>query len=138
MMNKELLEIKSNFLIFENQLDKFEYLIELGKSCKGLALEEKNQNNLIIGCASQSWVVCNENNNFFFIDVDSEAHIVRGLLSILKTAISGLSKDEILDLDGINILNEIGLNNYITSQRMNGFISALNKVQNAVKKYDKN
>ena len=137
-MNKELLEIKSNFLIFENQLDKFEYLIELGKSCKGLALEEKNQNNLIIGCASQSWVVCNENNNFFFIDVDSEAHIVRGLLSILKTAISGLSKAEILNLDGINILNEIGLNNYITSQRMNGFISALNKVQNAVKKYDKN
>lgn len=138
MMNKELLEIKSNFLIFENQLDKFEYLIELGKSCKGLALEEKNQNNLIIGCASQSWVVCNENNKLFFIDVDSEAHIVRGLLSILKTAISGLSKAEILNLDGINILNEIGLNNYITSQRMNGFISALNKVQNLVKKYDKN
>tara|TARA_B000000475_G_C15863975_1_gene393415 strand:+ start:231 stop:638 length:408 start_codon:yes stop_codon:yes gene_type:complete len=135
-MNEKLLEIKSNFLLFENQLDKFEYLIELGKTCKGLNSDEKNENNQILGCASQSWVICKEYNKRFFIDVDSEAHIVRGLLSILKVSIDGLSKNQILDIDALKILNEIGLNNQITSQRMNGFISALKNVKEVVNKYD--
>jgi len=134
MINTELNEIKNNFLLFNNQLDKFEYLIEIGKSCEGINDEDKIGKNQIIGCASQSWVVCNKKNNQFFISVDSEAHIVRGLLSILQIAINGLSKKDIIDLNGINILNEIGLGNSITSQRMNGFLSALSTVKTLINK----
>tara|TARA_B100001113_G_scaffold174481_1_gene142987 strand:- start:248 stop:658 length:411 start_codon:yes stop_codon:yes gene_type:complete len=136
MLNTELNEIKNNFLLFDDQLDKFEYLIDIGKSCKGMKDEDKIERNQIIGCASQSWVVCNKKNNQFFIDVDSEAHIVRGLLSILQAAMQGLSKENIIDLDGEKILNEIGLGNSITSQRMNGFLSALSTIKQLVKQYD--
>ena len=136
MLNTDLNEIKNNFLLFDTQLDKFEYLIDIGKSCKGMKDENKIEKNQIIGCASQSWVVCNKKNNQFFIDVDSEAHIVRGLLNILQVSIKGLSKEQIINLDGLNILNEIGLGNSITSQRMNGFISALSTIKELVQKYE--
>ena len=81
-MNTDLEEIKNNFLLFDNQLDKFEYLIEIGKDNKGISNNLKIDKNLIIGCASRSWVICHKKGNLFFIEIDSEAHIVRGLLSI--------------------------------------------------------
>ena len=128
-MDTQLKEIKSNFLLFDNQLDKFEYLIELGKDNKGLSDNHKIDQNLIIGCASKTWVICFEKDNLFFIKIDSEAHIVRGLLSILQIAINGKTNTEIMDLNGIKILSDIGLGNSITSQRMNGFLSALKTIK---------
>ena len=136
MMELEMQEIKNNFTLFDNQLDKFEYLIELGKTNKGLTDDNKIEQNLIIGCASQSWLICSQKNNLFYINIDSEAHIVRGLLSILQLAINGKSKSKIIDIDGMNILKEIGLGNSITSQRMNGFLSALSTVKSLVNRYE--
>ena len=137
-MNTDLEEIKNNFLLFDNQLDKFEYLIEIGKGNNGMANDLKIDKNLIIGCASRSWVVCYKKENLFFIEIDSEAHIVRGLLSLLQHAVNNKNNSEIINLDGNQILREIGLENNITSQRMNGFLSALNTVKSLVAKYEKN
>ena len=105
MNNLTLEEIKENFQLFENQLDKFEYLIELGKNNVGLDSYNKIEKNLIIGCASRSWVICNKENQSFYID-------------------------------GKKVLTKVGLGNTITSQRMNGFLSALDKVKEIVKYYD--
>jgi len=137
-MNKALEEIKNNFLLFDNQLDKFEYLIEIGKNNRGVSDNFKVDKNLIIGCASRSWVVCHKKEDLFFIDVDSEAHIVRGLLSILQHAINKKNSSEIINLNGNQILKEIGLENNITSQRMNGFLSALSTVKSLINQYEKN
>tara|TARA_Y100000588_G_C13680273_1_gene680040 strand:- start:186 stop:599 length:414 start_codon:yes stop_codon:yes gene_type:complete len=137
-MNTDLEEIKNNFLLFDNQLDKFEYLIEIGKGNNGMANDLKIDKNLIIGCASRSWVICYKKENLFFIEIDSEAHIVRGLLSLLQHAVNNKNNSEIINLDGNQILREIGLENNITSQRMNGFLSALNTVKSLVAKYEKN
>jgi cysteine desulfuration protein SufE len=134
MIDNQLQEIKNNFLLFDNQLDKFEYLIEIGKSCKGIKEDNKIEKNQIMGCASKSWVICNKKNNQYLIEVDSEAHIVRGLLEILKFATNKKSQDEIIDLNGMNMLKEIGIGNSITSQRMNGFLSALNTIKSIVRK----
>ena len=135
-MNSILQEIRDNFDLFDNQLDKFEYLIELGKNNQGLSNQYKIEQNLIIGCASKSWVFCYQKDRLFFIDIDSEAHIVRGLLSILQRAINGREKSEIIDMDGIKILEDIGLGNSITSQRMNGFLSALKTIKKLVNRYE--
>jgi len=135
-MNSILQEIRDNFDLFDNQLDKFEYLIELGKNNQGLSNQYKTEQNLIIGCASKSWVFCYQKDRLFFIDIDSEAHIVRGLLSILQRAINGREKSEIIDMDGIKILEDIGLGNSITSQRMNGFLSALKTIKKLVNRYE--
>ena len=131
-MGTQLKEIKNNFLLFNNQLDKFEYLIELGKDNKGLSNNHKINQNLIIGCASKSWDIWYQKDNLFFIEIDSEAYIVRGLLSILQIAINGKTNTEIIDLNGIQILSDIGLGNSITSQRMNGFLSALKTIKTLV------
>ena len=135
-MNIQLKEIKDNFLLFDNQLDKFEYLIEIGKNNKGLSDNHKIDQNLIIGCASKSWVICYKKDNLFFIEIDSEAHIVRGLLSILQIAVNGKNNVDIIDLNGIQILSDIGLGNSITSQRMNGFLSALKTIKKLVDIYE--
>ena len=137
-MDTNLEEIKNNFLLFDNQLDKFEYLIEIGKDNKGISNNLKIDKNLIIGCASRSWVICHKKENLFFIEIDSEAHIVRGLLSLLQHAVNNKNSSEIINLDGNQILKEIGLEHNITSQRMNGFLSALNTVKSLVAKYEKN
>ena len=137
-MDTNLEEIKNNFLLFDNQLDKFEYLIEIGKDNNGISNNLKIDKNLIIGCASRSWVICHKKENLFFIEIDSEAHIVRGLLSILQHAVNNKIGSEIINLDGNQILKEIGLEHNITSQRMNGFLSALNTVKSLVAKYEKN
>ena len=137
-MNSILQEIRDNFDLFDNQLDKFEYLIEIGKENSGISNDFKVDKNLIIGCASKSWVVCHKKENLFFVDIDSEAHIVRGLLSILQHAINNRTSKEIINLDGKKMLDEIGLGNNITSQRMNGFLSALNTVKKLVVEYERN
>tara|TARA_B100001245_G_C22539518_1_gene270643 strand:- start:110 stop:517 length:408 start_codon:yes stop_codon:yes gene_type:complete len=135
-MNAVLKKIKDNFDLFDNQLDKFEYLIELGKNDQGLSNKYKINQNLIIGCASKSWVFCYQKDNLFFIEIDSEAYIVKGLLSILKTAINGKGRSEIMGIDGIQILENIGLGNSITSQRMNGFLSALKTIKKLVDRHE--
>ena len=137
-MNTDLEEIKNNFLLFDNQLDKFEYLIEIGKDNNGISNNLKIDKNLIIGCASRSWVVCYKKENLFFIEIDSEAHIVRGLLSILQHVVNSRSISEIINLDGKQILREIGLENNITSQRINGFLSALDTVKSLVNGCERN
>ena len=137
-MNTDLEEIKNNFLLFDNQPDKFEYLIEIGKDNNGISNNLKIDKNLIIGCASRSWVICYKKENLFFIKIDSEAHIVRGLLSILQHVVNSRSISEIINLDGKQILIEIGLENNITSQRINGFLSALDTVKSLVNGCERN
>ena len=131
-MNAELEEIRNNFLLFDNQLDKFEYLIELGKNNKGIPEDLKNDDDLIIGCASKSWLIFSMKEDNVSIKVDSEAHIVRGLLTILQKSINQLNPNKILELNAISILEWIGLENNITSQRMNGFMSALNTLKEKI------
>ena len=131
-MNAELEEIRNNFLLFDNQLDKYEYLIELGKNNKGIPEDLKNDDDLIIGCASKSWLIFSIKEDNISIKVDSEAHIVRGLLTILQKSIVKLDANKILKLNAISILEWIGLENNITSQRMNGFMSALNTLKEKI------
>ena len=125
-------DIKENMNFLENQLDKFEYLIEIGKENKGLADSDKTNENLIIGCASKSWITCTSKDLYFDVKVDSEAHIVRGLLTILQIAVKNKTKDEIININGFELLNDIGIGNNITSQRMNGFLSALKKIKDLI------
>ncbi len=125
-------DIKENMNFLDNQLDKFEYLIEIGKDNKGLSESDKRNENLIIGCASKSWITCTSKDLFYEVKVDSEAHIVRGLLTILQVAVQNKTKDEIINLDGFELLTDIGIGNNITSQRMNGFLSALKKIKDLI------
>jgi len=126
-------KIQDMFIVFDNQMDKYTQLIEIGKNCEGLPDCDKNNLNKIYGCASQAWVKTIKKNKYFVIKTDSDTLIVKGLLNILSLILSQSSKEEIMQIEINDILENIGLENSITSQRMNGFLNALNKIKESLK-----
>ena len=121
------------FEVFDDPMDKYIQIIELGKKNPGIPDADKNDNNRILGCASLAWVkTIHNSDNTYNILIDSDTFIVRGLLSILKYIIDGITLEELDQLKIEFILKEIGLEDSITSQRTNGFMSALNKIKEQI------
>ena len=125
-------EVNSVFSFFQDPMEKIEQLIDYGKMASGISEDLKVDKNKIMGCTSMAWVICENNNGKITISTDSESYIVRGLLHLLEKILSNRTKDEILSVEADSILNNIGLGNNITSQRTNGFLSAVNKIQNQI------
>ena len=132
-MEDSIKEIHSVFSFFQDPMEKIEQLIDYGKIATGISKDLKTEENKIIGCTSMAWVICENNNNKIRIFTDSESYIVRGLLHLLEKILNNRTKEEILSVKPGNILNNVGLGKNITSQRTNGFLSAVNKIQNQIK-----
>ena len=135
-INNKISDIKEMFLILENPMDKYTQIIELGKKNKGLNNTDKNNDNRIFGCTSMAWVKTIKMNNLYSIQIDSDTFIVKGLLNILQYVIGESKKEDILKIETENILENIGLENSITSQRTNGFLSAINKIKEQIENYE--
>ena len=135
-IDTKISEIREMFLILENPMDKYTQIIELGKKNKGLNDKDKNNNNRIFGCTSMAWVKTIKNNDLYSIQIDSDTFIVKGLLSILQYVIDKSKKEDILKIETENILENIGLGRSITSQRTNGFLSAINKIKEQINYYE--
>ena len=133
-IDKKISELNEMFSIFDNPIDKYSQLIELGKNNEGISNDDKNEYNRISGCASMAWIITRKKNDQYYVLTDSDTFIVKGLLNILKIIIDGEKKDDIYQLKVENILNNIGMEKSITSQRTNGFISALDKIKNQIEK----
>jgi len=131
-IEESIREINSVFSFFQDPMEKIEQLIDYGKMASGISEDLKVDENKIIGCTSMAWVICKNDNERIAISTDSESYIVRGLLHLLEKILSNRTKDEILSVEAGSILNNIGLGNNITSQRTNGFLSAVNKIQNQI------
>ena len=104
-------------------------MCDLGKNKAAISEDIRSDNNLIKGCVSQAWMYMESKNTPIKIITDSDALIVRGLLSILERLVNNSSIEEIRNLDGSKILNDIGLGYSISSQRTNGFVGAVNKIR---------
>jgi len=122
-------KIRDEFSIFSDPRDKYIFLVDLAKDLDGLSSEEKVEENRIHGCTSQAWVTCKRNGEKYFFQTDSDAMIVRGLLSLIERSFNDHTKEEILDIDGSQFLNSVGLGRSISSQRTNGFSNAISKIQ---------
>ena len=131
-IEESIKEINSVFSFFQDPMEKIEQLIDYGKMASGISEDLKVDENKIVGCTSMAWVICKNNNEKVIISTDSESYIVRGLLHLLEKILNNRTKDEILSIEAGNILNNIGLGNNITSQRTNGFLSAINKIQSQI------
>ena len=135
-IDSKIKKMNEMFSIFDNDMDKYTQIIELGKKNKGLPIKDKNNHNRIYGCTSMAWVKVYKNNDIYSIKTDSDTFIVKGLLNILQYIINDSSKNEIFNLNIQNILQNIGLDNSITSQRTNGFLSALDKIKKNIVNYE--
>ena len=129
-----LSEIKETFKMFSDSLDMYAFLIDMGKGAHNMSDEEKTDDNFIWGCTSRAWIIISKlTDGCYSIRTDSDSHIVSGLLYLLSLSVNNQSKDFIDDVDAIKILNSIGLDGKITSQRTNGFISAVNTLKQQIK-----
>ena len=132
-IKEELKNLKEIFEIFENPKDKFLQLMDMAKDHRPLPDKDKIESNKIYGCSSQAWVVAkNHQNNIFTFHTDSDALIVKGLLNILEKIFNNQTSEEILSVNSQYILRTIGLEGSVTSQRNNGFSSAVNKIHEIV------
>ena len=129
-VSEKLNELKDIFNLFDNPKDKYIQLMDMGRKSQELLSEERNDKNKIYGCSSQAWVVTDSyDNGTYFLRTDSDAQIVKGLLRVLSDICDGESLETIDSINGSDILSTVGLNGAISSQRMNGFSSALEKIK---------
>ena len=108
-MDAKIKDLKSEFDILDNPMDKYQHIIDLGKSKITISKDIRSDNNLIKGCVSQAWMNIESKNSPIKIITDSDDLKVRGLLSILERLVNNSSIEEIKNLDGSKILNDIGL-----------------------------
>ena len=132
LINSKINEIKDMFALFDDPMDKYIQIIELGKKNIPLKDKDKKDINRIYGCTSLAWVKVTKKNNVYNISVDSDTFIVKGLLSIIKYIIDGAEAKDIEQLDIMSVLDNIGLGKSITSQRTNGFLNALKKIKEQI------
>ena len=124
------------FGLFDDPMDKYTQIIELGKKNIPLEDKDKNDTNRIYGCTSLAWVKVIKKNNTYSVLVDSDTFIVKGLLSIIKYIIDGSEAKDIKQLNINSVLNNIGLGSSITSQRTNGFLNTLKTIKKQINAYE--
>ena len=129
----KLTEIKEIFSMFSDPLDMIAELINIGKSAHSMSDDEKNNQNIIKGCTSKAWMIINKSStDTYKIKTDSDSHIVSGLLFLLSLSVDNQQKSFINTIDGIQILDSVGLGGHITSQRTNGFLSAIETLKKRI------
>ena len=133
-IQQQLTSLRDLFMLFEDPKDKFVQLMDMAKESEHLKESEKIEKNKINGCTSRAWVVTKQNSDDTYnFRTDSDSLIVKGLLTILEQIFSGQTADNILSINSSDILYSIGLDKTITSQRTNGFSSAVQKIHNSLK-----
>ena len=132
-IKEKLKDLKELFSMFEDRKDQFIQLMDMAKESGVLSDSEKIDKNKIYGCTSQAWVVSNKNDNqTYTFRTDSDAMIVKGLLTLLENIFNGQKATDICSYDSQLILKEIGLDGTITSQRTNGFSNAVEKIKKII------
>ena len=114
-------EIIDDFSLYEEWLDKYEYLIELGKSLEGLPEGKKTEDRLIKGCQSRVWLDCEKRGGVLVFAADSDAIITKGIISLLVSVYSGRTPEEIL-ADDFSFLDALGLKENLSPTRANGLV----------------
>ena len=120
--------IIEEFSMYEEWLDKYEYLIELGKSLKDYPEEAKTDEKLIKGCQSRVWLDYKVEDKLIFFNADSDAIITKGIISLLIGIYSGRTPQEILSSD-FSVVEKIGLKENLSPTRANGLVSMIAKIR---------
>ena len=121
-------QIVEEFSIFTDWMDKYEYLIELGRSLPIIEEEEKQESNLIKGCQSRVWLGASFKDGRVYFKADSDAIITKGIVSLLIRVYSGRTPAEILQAD-LEFINQIGLQDNLSPTRANGLLSMIKQIK---------
>ena len=117
-----------DFSLYDEWLDKYEYLIELGKSLEAYPEDKKTEDRLIKGCQSRVWLDYTLQDGKLFFQADSDAIITKGIISLLISVYSGRTPAEIAD-DDFGFIEEIGLKENLSPTRANGLVSMIDTLR---------
>jgi cysteine desulfuration protein SufE len=133
-MEKTLKEVQEgiveDFSLYDEWLDKYEYLIELGKNLAPYPEEAKTDDRLIKGCQSRVWLDWKTEGGRLYFSADSDAIITKGIISLLISVYSGRTPEEIAG-DDFSFLGRIGLKENLSPTRANGLVSMIQTVRKA-------
>ena len=122
-------EITDEFSLFDTWEEKYEYIIDLGKKLEPLDEKYKITENIIKGCQSTVWLTSEYKDGKVFFKADSDAVIVKGLISMLIKVLSDNTPDQILNAK-LDFINEIGMMTHLAQTRSNGLLSMIKQIKN--------
>ncbi len=122
-------EIAEEFSLFDSWDDKYEYIIDLGKKLPPLEDLHKTDENRVRGCQSTVWLVADYRDGKVFYKAESDAVIVKGLISMLIRVLSGRSPDEIVQAK-LNFIQQIGMTTHLAQTRSNGLLAMVKQIKN--------
>lgn len=121
-------EIVEEFSIFDDWLDKYDYLIELGNGLPTIDPALKTDDNLINGCQSKVWLDAEYRDGKIYYQADSDAIIVKGIVALLVKALNGQPPKEIIEND-LYFIDKIGLKQNLSPTRSNGLLAMVKKMK---------
>ena len=121
-------EVVEEFSDFDDWMDKYQMLIDLGNELKPLDEKYKTEQNLIDGCQSRVWLQCDFVDGKLVFTADSDALIVKGIIALLIQVISGHTPKEILDAD-FYFIDKIGLREHLSPTRSNGLLAMVKQIK---------
>lgn len=121
-------DIIDTFSMYDEWLDKYEYLIELGKNLDSYPEEEKTDDRLIKGCQSRVWLDHRMEDGRLYFKADSDAIITKGIISLLISVFSGRTPQEIAG-DDFSFIERIGLKENLSPTRANGLVSMIETIR---------
>ena len=126
-------EIIDDLAFFDDWEQRYQYIIDLGKSVPGLPEDKRTADRLVKGCQSSVWLVESYDNNLITFEVDSDAVIVQGLLALVLAAYNNKSPKDILEFDIDGYFEALDLERHITPTRGNGLRAIVAKIQHLAK-----
>ena len=130
-MGHELASIREAFELFDDWEDRYRFVIDLGKDLPAMAMEERTDDRLVHGCQSQVWLHAqfDPESQRLTLVLDSDAHIVRGLIAIILAAYQGKTPDEVLAFDMLGLFEELGLLAHLSANRGNGLRAMVTRIR---------
>ncbi|OXA76796.1 Cysteine desulfuration protein SufE [Flavobacterium aquidurense] len=121
-------EIIDEFSMFDDWMQRYEYIIELGKSLPIINEEYKTEENLIKGCQSKVWLHGEQKDDKIVFTADSDAILTKGIIAILIRAFSNQKAEDIINAD-TQFIDDIGLKEHLSATRANGLVSMIKNIK---------
>ena len=121
-------EIIDEFSMFDDCMQRFEYIIDLGKNLPLIQEEFKTEDNIIKGCQSKVWLKGEQNNDAIVFTADSDAILTKGIIAILIRVFSNQKAMDILNAD-MDFIDKIGLKEHLSPTRANGLVSMIKNIK---------
>jgi len=129
-------DIIDEFSAYDDWMDKYGYLIELGNELKDLDPKEKTDQNLIKGCQSRVWLVAEMENGKINFRGESDAVIVKGLVALLLRVVSGRTPNELIE-NNLHFIDDLGLKQHLSPTRSNGLLAMVKQIRLYAVAYNK-